>query len=192
VKTCGFPLAKNNENAYRMEPIAHRFEASQQKHRDEALMKQSDRKGFDMNFPSRLAGLCFAMSVVAFGQTIHPVGNIFKPQAAPAESVYHLSLLVLIPLSAVFIRSLGSGWGHFWEVVTAPRVLASLRLSFGALSLTRGEERSEIPVALSDRYRSEVEDFADAILQQRAPRLGPAESLRNMGVLDRLLAASGA
>src|ERR1700738_1148016 len=47
-------------------------------------------------------------------------------------TMVYLSLLVLIPLSAVFIRSLGSGWGHFWEVVTAPRVVASLRLSFGA------------------------------------------------------------
>jgi sulfate transport system permease protein len=50
-------------------------------------------------------------------------------------TMVYLSLLVLIPLSAVFIRSLGLGWGHFWDVVTAPRVLASLRLSFGA-SLT--------------------------------------------------------
>ena len=47
-------------------------------------------------------------------------------------TMVYLSLLVLIPLSAVFIRSLGLGWGHFWEVVTAPRVVASLRLSFGA------------------------------------------------------------
>jgi len=47
-------------------------------------------------------------------------------------TMVYLSLLVLIPLSAVFVRSLGSGWGHFWEVVTAPRVIASLRLSFGA------------------------------------------------------------
>jgi sulfate transport system permease protein len=44
----------------------------------------------------------------------------------------YLSLVVLIPLSATFIRSLDLGWGHFWTVVTAPRVLASLRLSFGA------------------------------------------------------------
>jgi sulfate transport system permease protein len=50
-------------------------------------------------------------------------------------TMVYLSLLVLIPLSAVFVRSFGSGWGHFWEVVTAPRVLAALRLSFGA-SLT--------------------------------------------------------
>ncbi len=47
-------------------------------------------------------------------------------------TMVYLSLLVLIPLSAVFIRSSGLGWGHFWEVVTAPRVMASLRLSFGA------------------------------------------------------------
>jgi sulfate transport system permease protein len=47
-------------------------------------------------------------------------------------TMVYLSLLVLIPLSAVFIRSMGLGWGHFWDVVTAPRVIASLRLSFGA------------------------------------------------------------
>jgi sulfate transport system permease protein len=47
-------------------------------------------------------------------------------------TMVYLSLIVLIPLSAVFIRSLGLGWGHFWEIVTAPRVIASLRLSFGA------------------------------------------------------------
>ncbi|MDP9011156.1 MAG: sulfate ABC transporter permease subunit CysT [Pseudomonadota bacterium] len=50
-------------------------------------------------------------------------------------TMLYLSLLVLIPLSATFIRSLGSGWGHFWAVVTAPRVVASLRLSFGAALL---------------------------------------------------------
>jgi sulfate transport system permease protein len=47
-------------------------------------------------------------------------------------SMLYLSLLVLIPVSAVFIRSLGGGWEHFYDAVTAPRVLASLRLSFGA------------------------------------------------------------
>src|ERR1700734_3299905 len=47
-------------------------------------------------------------------------------------TMVYLSLIVLIPLSAVFLRSFGLGWGHFWDVVTAPRVIASLRLSFGA------------------------------------------------------------
>jgi sulfate transport system permease protein len=43
-----------------------------------------------------------------------------------------LSLIVLVPLSALVLRSLGKGADYWWQVVTAPRVLASLRLSFGA------------------------------------------------------------
>jgi sulfate transport system permease protein len=43
----------------------------------------------------------------------------------------YLSLIVLIPLSAVFIRSSSLPLEAFWDAVTAPRVLASYRLSFG-------------------------------------------------------------
>jgi sulfate/thiosulfate transport system permease protein len=50
-------------------------------------------------------------------------------------TLVYLSLIVLIPLSAVFIRSAGMGWEAFYAAVTAPRVLASLRLSFGAAAL---------------------------------------------------------
>jgi sulfate transport system permease protein len=41
----------------------------------------------------------------------------------------------LIPLSAVFFKSATLGVGQFWDVVTAPRVLASFKLSFGAALL---------------------------------------------------------
>jgi len=47
-------------------------------------------------------------------------------------TLVYLSLIVLIPLSAVFIKSAGLGFVAFWDVVTTPRVLASLKLSFGA------------------------------------------------------------
>jgi len=60
----------------------------------------------------------------------------------------------------------------------------------GALILIEGAERREILVGASDRYRAEVEDFASAILQQRAPLLSLAESVRNAAVIDRLFAAS--
>jgi predicted dehydrogenase len=60
----------------------------------------------------------------------------------------------------------------------------------GALTLTTGETRREIPVAESDRYRHEVEDFAAAILEKRPPHFGLAESLRNAEVIDRLFAAA--
>jgi D-xylose 1-dehydrogenase (NADP+, D-xylono-1,5-lactone-forming) len=52
------------------------------------------------------------------------------------------------------------------------------------------EERREVPVASSDRYMLEVEDFSDAVLHRRAPRFSLVESVRNAEVLDRLLAAS--
>jgi len=47
-------------------------------------------------------------------------------------TMLYLSLLVLVPLASIFLRSVGLGWAHFWEIVATPRVLASLRLSFGA------------------------------------------------------------
>ena len=56
----------------------------------------------------------------------------------------------------------------------------------GVLTLVTGEERRGIPVGVSDRYRFEIEDFADAILQRRAPQFSLAETQRNMEVLDRL------
>ncbi|HRQ36102.1 MAG TPA: molybdate ABC transporter permease subunit, partial [Chiayiivirga sp.] len=43
----------------------------------------------------------------------------------------YLSLLVLIPLSAVFLKTAELTFAEFWDVVTAPRVVASYKLSFG-------------------------------------------------------------
>ena len=60
----------------------------------------------------------------------------------------------------------------------------------GTLTLKRGDERREIPVAASDRYRGEVEDFAEAVLRGRPPQFGLAETLRNAEVIDRLRAAA--
>lgn len=47
-------------------------------------------------------------------------------------TLLYLSLLVLIPLAGIFIKSAELGWDGFWHVVTSPRVLAALKLSFGA------------------------------------------------------------
>ena len=44
----------------------------------------------------------------------------------------YLSLIVLIPLTAVFFKAGSLGWASFFEAVTAPRVIASFKLSFGA------------------------------------------------------------
>jgi sulfate transport system permease protein len=47
----------------------------------------------------------------------------------------YLGLVVLIPLSTIFVKSAGLGWSGLWASVTTPRVLASYRLSLVA-SLT--------------------------------------------------------
>jgi len=52
-------------------------------------------------------------------------------------TILYLSLIVLIPLSAVFLKSVSSSPEHFWRTVTSPQVVASYRLSFGA-SLVAG------------------------------------------------------
>ena len=44
----------------------------------------------------------------------------------------YVSLIVLIPLSAVFIKSFGIGWDGLWEILTSERILKSLQLSFSA------------------------------------------------------------
>lgn len=44
-------------------------------------------------------------------------------------SVLYLSLVVLLPLSALLFNSTGLSWGKFWDIATDARVLASYRVS---------------------------------------------------------------
>ncbi len=46
-------------------------------------------------------------------------------------TLFYVALIVLLPLSSAFVRAAGLGPVRFWQVVTTPRVLAALRLSFG-------------------------------------------------------------
>ena len=60
----------------------------------------------------------------------HSVLPGFGP--AMGFTVAYLSLIVLIPLAALIARPWEHGWSGFVHTVTEPRVLAALRLSFGA------------------------------------------------------------
>ena len=42
----------------------------------------------------------------------------------------YLSVIVLIPLAAVVLRSTEDGLGAFWDAVTDPQAVAALRLTF--------------------------------------------------------------
>ena len=45
-------------------------------------------------------------------------------------TVLYLSLIVIIPLSALFLRSMNLGWQQFWAVITDARVVASYKITF--------------------------------------------------------------
>jgi sulfate transport system permease protein len=45
-------------------------------------------------------------------------------------TVFYLSLIVLLPLTALCLKSTSMGWTEFWETVSHPRVWASCRLTY--------------------------------------------------------------
>jgi len=50
-------------------------------------------------------------------------------------TLLYLSLLVLIPLAGVFIKTTSLTWAQFWATVTTPRALASYRLTVWAAGI---------------------------------------------------------
>ena len=46
-------------------------------------------------------------------------------------TIFYLSVIVLIPLSAAFFKTVTVSWPTIWETISSPRVVASYRLSFG-------------------------------------------------------------
>ncbi len=50
-------------------------------------------------------------------------------------TIGYLSLIVLIPLSAVFIKTASLSFEQFWSTISAPRAVASYRLTFGTALL---------------------------------------------------------
>jgi len=69
--------------------------------------------------------------------------TLFAPRHQPARvlpgfeitlgfTIAYLSLIVLIPLSALVFKTLNLTWEQFWQAVSAPRVVASYKLTIGA------------------------------------------------------------
>src|SRR5712691_2329323 len=47
-------------------------------------------------------------------------------------TLVYLSLIVLIPLSTLFLKTASLTWAQFWSIVTDEQVQAAYKLSFGA------------------------------------------------------------
>jgi len=60
--------------------------------------------------------------------------NSVLPGFGPAlgYTIFYLSIIVLIPLSALFFKTATLTWDQFLVAVAAPRVLASYRVTFGS------------------------------------------------------------
>jgi len=60
--------------------------------------------------------------------------NSVLPGFGPAlgYTIFYLSIIVLIPLSALFFKTATLSWGEFWAAVSSPRVVASYRVTFGS------------------------------------------------------------
>jgi len=75
-------------------------------------MTETAGKGKTMLFPNKNRGV-----IPGFGLTL-------------GYTILYLSLIVIIPLSAVVFKTTSLSWGAFWETVTSPRVMASYHLTF--------------------------------------------------------------
>jgi sulfate/thiosulfate transport system permease protein len=81
-------------------------------------------------------------------------------------SSLYLSLIVLIPLSAVFLKTATANWSHFWSAVSAPTAVASYRLTFGA-SLAAASVNAVFGFAVAwvlARYEFPGKRIADALV----------------------------
>ena len=66
--------------------------------------------------------------------------NTVLPGFGPAlgYTILYLSIIVLIPLSALFFKTATLSWDQFVVAVAAPRVLASYRVTFGSALIAAG------------------------------------------------------
>ena len=82
------------------------------------------------------------MSAAALAVPVKPRGAPFRVmpgfRLSLGFTIFYLALIVLIPLSAVFLKTFTMTWPAFWSAVTSERVMASYRLTFGASLIGAG------------------------------------------------------
>jgi len=81
-------------------------------------------------------------------------------------ALFYFSLIVLIPLSGLFVKTSTLSWEQFWDIVTNPRAMASYQLTFGASlvgALVNGVFGAIIAWVLV-RYRFSGRSLVDALV----------------------------
>ncbi|MEO7329689.1 MAG: sulfate ABC transporter permease subunit CysT [Minicystis sp.] len=81
-------------------------------------------------------------------------------------TLVYLSLVVLVPLSMIVLKTSTVGWSRFWQIALDPRAIASYKLSFGA-SLIAASVNAVFGVILAwvlVRYRFFGKGLIDALI----------------------------
>lgn len=81
-------------------------------------------------------------------------------------TITYLTLMVLIPLAAVFIRTSGMGWDDFWRAITSRQVVASYKVSFGIslLAALTNAFFGFVVAWILVRYRFPLRKLVDALV----------------------------
>jgi len=81
-------------------------------------------------------------------------------------TIFYLALIVMIPLSAVFLKTFTMSWDAFWSAVSSDRVVASYKLSFGAslIAAALNVVFGGIVAWVLVRYRFPGKRFIDALV----------------------------
>jgi sulfate transport system permease protein len=81
-------------------------------------------------------------------------------------TIFYLALIVLIPLSAVFLKTFTMSWEAFWAAVSSERVIASYKLTFGAslIGASLNVVFGGIVAWVLVRYRFPGKRFIDALV----------------------------
>ena len=117
------------------------------------------RHGIGWLFSRREAG--FANSLLHRPHSVLPGFNL-----ALGVTLFYLSLIVLIPLSAAFIKTFALTWDAFWLTVSAPRVVASYWLTFrtSLIAATINAVFGLLVAWVLVRYRFPGRRFIDALI----------------------------
>ncbi len=66
---------------------------------------------------------------------VEVAGRVAARAAGPVLAVTYLSLLVLLPVAALFSNAFSNGWSSFWQAISSPEAVAALELTLVAALL---------------------------------------------------------
>jgi xylose dehydrogenase (NAD/NADP) len=153
---------------------------------------------YPLNFTGMVVDEIARIQAAATGKT---VTTVTMPESISVQCVKEGGVDVLfsalLKYPSGLVASINSGFNAQKQIET--QIVGSKGVLYvpntfleEACSLTLtvdGKVEKTIQVENSDRYRLEVEDFADAVMNKRAPFFSLHETLRNMELIDQLHAA---